>query len=141
LRFTASLIVALVLSTLPAANALAEIETVHVLSVHDLIHMEIENEGDGAKILVNGYLAMTTSIHLFPTRDHALIFDHISSVFVSDAGDGDIATRCLDTYVEILGHIKFHEPRVITLSPSKVTILTPNDSGPPDRKECWAAEE
>jgi len=103
--------------------------------------MEIENEGDGAKIRVRGYLAMSTRILLYPTRDHALFSDDISAVFVSDAGDGDIAAHCLDVYVEILGYIKYHEPRLITLGPARVTILTLNGSGGPDQNVCWAEEE
>ena len=127
---------------LPASNAPAESGPLHVLSVHDLIHMEIEKEGDGERVVVRGYLRSGIDLSLYPTRDHALMWDSISAVNVYEGEEADrnILVRCSGSYVEVLAHIAYREDHVMLLIPSRVTTLKLKYASPPDTEVCWTAK-
>lgn len=58
----------------------------------------------GRRVEVFGFLAMTTSLQLYLSRDHAKAMDRSSSIEVSDTDEGEIGfSDCASSYVTITG--------------------------------------
>ena len=135
-------LIVIVSTTLLAAPVVVESDSLHVLSVHDLVHMEIEKEGGGERVVVRGFLWSEIQLGLYPTKDHARIADSVSAVNVyeGEERDRERLMQCADSYVEIIARIEYRESSVMWLIPSRVTVLELRDTGPPAAKVCWAAD-
>lgn len=59
----------------------------------------------GARVEVIGYLA-EPGLQIFLTKDHAMMSDFSSSIFVSDTDTGEITfSECMSRYVKITGNL------------------------------------
>ena len=92
----------------------------------------------GKRIVVTGYLARTTHLGIFLTRDHAEVYDWASSIAVSDdtspKGRPISDSTCVSSYVKIVATLFEDEQRYPML------IRVEKVSQPSLKRDCWTGE-
>lgn len=125
--------------------AAADTNGVGILSVDEIRTLkpgpEWDPKVDDFTIEVRGYLREGGNLHLYATKDQALL-DDITGVLVSDEGEGSLRENCSGGFVELVAKLSWMETeRRASLIPIEARKLTLREDRPAEKTICWTAKK
>jgi hypothetical protein len=130
--------------TMLASVSVADSNGPYIMSVDDLLQLQPSAQWnpdvDDISVVVRGYLRDSINMHLYPTKDQALLDDWNSGVPVSDEGEAKLRQECSEGFVELLAKVTWAEKeREVVLIPMSAKKLTLREHLSATESICWEA--
>ncbi len=127
-----------------APVATADTQDTHGVTVADIRELQPgpnwNPSVDEVLVRVRGYLRGSNIMHIYTTKDQALL-DDPSGVAVSPDRDGELQKNCSEGFVELVAKLSWmptaQEPYLIPIEVKKLAL---SENHPAEKQYCWKSD-